>query len=203
MVKSVMISTGLVLAALAAFCSARWTEPAARAATSPSPAGGGPVAVAPAPAASEDGVAVYFSPHGGGTAAIVHAIDHAQKTVHVQAAQFTSPPIAQALIAAHGRGVDVRVLLDRDKNKDAKDSQAPRLIDAGIPTFADNRHETAHNKVILVDQRLVVTGSFNFTPDAESKNAENLLLIDGKPKIAAAYEANFREHLAHSKAYKR
>lgn len=156
----------------------------------------------PPPAAFEDGISVYFSPDGGGTQAIIAAIGNAGTSVHVQAAQFTSGPIADALIAARAKGVAVRVLLDRDKNKD-DDSQAPRLARAGVPTFTDNRHETAHNKVMIVDGRLVITGSFNFTPDAESRNAENLVFIDGKPKLAAAYEANFRDHLAHAKPYKK
>ena len=70
-----------------------------------------------------------------------------------------------------------------------------------IPTYLDARHPIAHNKIILIDGRTIITGSFNFTKQAERNNAENLLVIGGRPKLFAAYEANFREHLGHSMAY--
>lgn len=153
------------------------------------------------PAAAEDGIAVYFSPNGGCADAIVHAVDGAKECVYVQAAQFTSAPIARALVAAKARGVDVRVVVDRKKEGDDH-SQTDRLLAAGIPTFADGQHHTAHNKLMLVDHHLILTGSFNFTRDADTENAENLLLIDGKPKLLAAYERNFKEHLNHSRPLK-
>jgi len=154
------------------------------------------------PAASEDGISVYFSPDGGCTEAIVGAISSAKQSVFVQAAQFTSSPIARALVAAHQRGVDVRVILDRGKD-DHDHAQTDRLVDSGIPTFADGRHHTAHNKVMLIDHHLIITGSFNFTSESESENAENLQLIDDKPTLYQAYENNFKEHLGHSKPYEK
>jgi phosphatidylserine/phosphatidylglycerophosphate/cardiolipin synthase-like enzyme len=154
------------------------------------------------PAAEEDGIAVYFSPNGGCAEAIVHAVDGAHECVYVQAAQFTSAPIARALVAAKNRGVDVRVIVDR-KKEDDDHSQTDRLLAAGIPTFADGQHHTAHNKLMLIDHHLILTGSFNFTRDADTQNAENLLLIDGKPKLLAAYEHNFKEHLGHSTPFEK
>ena len=134
--------------------------------------------------------------------AIVHAVEGAHECVYVQAAQFTSAPIARALVAAKKRGVDVRVIVDRKKDDDDH-SQTDRLLAAGIPTFADGQHHTAHNKLMLIDHHLILTGSFNFTRDADTENAENLLLIDAKPKLLAAYELNFKEHLGHSKPYEK
>ena len=154
------------------------------------------------PAASEDGISVYFSPSGGCTEAIVGAISQAKQSVFVQAAQFTSSPIARALVAAHQRGIDVRVVLDRGKD-DHDHAQTDRLVDSGIPTFADGRHHTAHNKIMLIDHHLIITGSFNYTTESESENAENLLLIDDKPTLYMAYENNFKEHLGHSKPYEK
>lgn len=153
------------------------------------------------PAAAEDGIAVYFSPNGGCADAIIHAVGGAKQCIYVQAAQFTSAPIARALVAAKERGVDVRIVMDR-KKEDDDHSQTDRLLAAGIPTFADGQHHTAHNKLMLVDHHLILTGSFNFTRDADTDNAENLLLIDGKPKLLAAYERNFKEHLNHSRPLK-
>ena len=154
------------------------------------------------PSVSEDNLTVYFSPNGGCTEAIVREIGKASKCVYVLAAQFTYAPIARALVAAHARGVDVQVVIDQDKNEGEK-SEADRLVEGHIPTFYDGRHHTAHNKVILIDHRLIFTGSFNLTRESETENAENLLLIDGKSKLVDAYEANFKEHLSHSLPYKK
>ena len=220
MAKRVVFSVCGVVAAAAVVCWVAGVIPANGAADKPvqparddarnlvqagSPSGPDqptPVPVAPAvkPVVSEDGVSVYFSPGGRCTEAIVSEIGRARQSVYVQSAQFTAKPIARALVTARGRGIDVRVVVDRDKNDD-KDSQVDRLVEGGVPTFADARHNTAHNKLLVIDHRLVITGSFNLSPEAESENAENLVFIDGKPRIAAAYEANFRGHLEHSKAY--
>ena len=152
------------------------------------------------PAATEDNLTVYFSPNGGCTDAIVREIGQASKCIYVLAAQFTYAPIAKALVAAHDRGVDVRVVIDHEKN-DGEKSEADRLVAGHIPTYSDSQHHTAHNKVILIDHRLIFTGSFNMTRESESENAENLLLIEGRPKLVAAYEANFKEHVSHSTPY--
>ena len=154
------------------------------------------------PAASEDGISVYFSPNGGCTEALVHEITNAKTSVYVQAAQFNSVPIARALVAAKNRGLDVRVILDKKKDDDDH-AQTDRLVEAGVPTFADGKHHTAHNKVTIIDHRLITTGSFNFTRESESENAENLVMIADKPQLVAAYESSFRAHLAHSRPYEK
>jgi phosphatidylserine/phosphatidylglycerophosphate/cardiolipin synthase-like enzyme len=82
---------------------------------------------------------VYFSPNGGATDAIVDALDNAQKIILVQAYSFTSAPIARALVDAHRRGVDTKIILD-DSNKTAKYSAADFLVRAGIPTWIDSGH---------------------------------------------------------------
>src|SRR5437868_1259517 len=104
-------------------------------------AGGGGGGAAIGPAAAEDGLSVYFSPGGGCTEALIREIGKAKDTVFVQAAQFTSAPIAKALIAAKVRGVDVRVVVDR--RKEDEDSQTGRLVGAGVPTFIDGKDHTA------------------------------------------------------------
>ena len=152
------------------------------------------------PTASQDGISVYFSPGGGITAALVREISNAKTSVYVQAAQFTSGPIARALVEARQRGLDVRVILDKRKDDDDH-AQTDRLVVAGVPTYADAKHHTAHNKITIIDHRLITTGSFNFTRESESENAENLVMIFDKPRLVDAYEANFQQHLAHSQPF--
>ena len=74
--------------------------------------------------AGKSEIEVYFSPNGGCTEAVVRELGKAQKTVYVQAYSFTSKPIAQALVDAHKRGVDVQVVLDKSQRTE-KYSRAP------------------------------------------------------------------------------
>ena len=64
-------------------------------------------------------------------------------------------------------------------------------------TFVDAAHAIAHNKVMILDDEIVITGSFNFTKAAEERNAENLLIIRSK-ELAARFLANWRIHQTHS-----
>jgi len=118
----------------------------------------------------------------------------------VQAYSFTSTSIAKALIEAHKRGVKITVILDKSNRKDNY-SAADFIAHADIPCFIDAQHSIAHNKVMLIDGRTIITGSFNFTKAAETSNAENLLVIHDHPALFASYEANFKKHLGHSEAY--
>ena len=108
-------------------------------------------------------------------------------------------PIAKALVDAHTRGVKVQVILDKSQRTE-KYSSADFVAHAGIPVQIDAAHAIAHNKVIVVDGKTVITGSFNFTKGAEEKNAENLLVIRSN-ELAAKYLENWQAHSKHSEAY--
>jgi phosphatidylserine/phosphatidylglycerophosphate/cardiolipin synthase-like enzyme len=142
----------------------------------------------------------YFSPHGGCTQAVTDALGASKSSVLVQAYSFTSAPIARALVDAHNRGVDVQVILDKSQRSE-RYSSATFLTNEGIPTFIDAAHKIAHNKVMIIDGKTIITGSFNFTKSAEEGNAENLLVISNAPDLAQKYSANWKEHLHHSKPF--
>ena len=142
---------------------------------------------------------VYFSPRGGCTEAIIKEIDKSKTTVLVQAYSFTSALIAKSLLNAHKRGVKVQILLDKSQVS-KKYSSATFLINQGIPTRIDSAHAIAHNKVMIIDEEIVITGSFNFTKAAEENNAENLLVIRDK-NLAERYAENWQEHAIHSEVY--
>jgi phosphatidylserine/phosphatidylglycerophosphate/cardiolipin synthase-like enzyme len=145
-------------------------------------------------------IQVFFSPKGGCTEAVVANLDRATNTVLVQAYSFTSAPIAKALVDAHKRGVNVQVILDKS-NRTANYSSADFVQHAGIATFIDAKHAIAHNKIMLIDNKTILTGSFNFTKAAEQSNAENLLVIED-PALIAKYIANWQAHLKHTDSYK-
>jgi phosphatidylserine/phosphatidylglycerophosphate/cardiolipin synthase-like enzyme len=144
-------------------------------------------------------VEVYFSPKGGCTEAVTRELDNAKRTILVQAYSFTSARIAKALVEAHKRGVDIRVILDKSQRSE-RYSSADFVAHAGIPTFIDAKHAIAHNKIMVIDGETVLTGSFNFTKAAEEKNAENLLVIRDRV-IAERYASNWDGHLEHSEKY--
>lgn len=90
-------------------------------------------------------------------------------TPHIRAYSFTSAPIAKALVDAHKRDVKVQAILDKSQRSEEFTS-ATFLTNAGIPTFIDDKHAIAHNKVMIIDSTKVITGSFNFTKAAEESN---------------------------------
>jgi phosphatidylserine/phosphatidylglycerophosphate/cardiolipin synthase-like enzyme len=144
-------------------------------------------------------IEVWFSPKGGCTEAVVKEIDAAKKTLLVQAYSFTSTPIAKALVDAHKRGVDIKVILDKSQRTE-KYGSADFVQHAGIPIWIDAKHAIAHNKIMVIDDETIITGSFNFTKAAEEHNAENLLVIRS-PELATKYTANWKAHLEHSEQY--
>lgn len=133
--------------------------------------------------------AVYFSPSGGATDAVIRALNAAKTQVLVQAYSFTSAPIAKALVDAHKRGVQITAVLDKSHETD-KYSAATFLHNAGIQPLIDDQHAIAHSKVMVIDSATIITGSFNFTKAAEERNAENLLVIKDAPELVKAYEQN-------------
>ena len=141
-------------------------------------------------------VSVCFTPPVGCAERIVEAIGSARREVLVQAYEFTSPPILQALVAAHRRGVDVRVILDK-VNATERYSGVNFVSDAGIRVWIDDQTAIAHSKVIVIDRALVVAGSFNLTRSAEERNVEDTLFVSS-PAIAARFVANWQNRLAAS-----
>ena len=147
----------------------------------------------------EPAVAAHFSPKGGCTEAVVAEIRAARSEVLVMAYSFSCPDIAGALIAAAARRVRVVVLLDRSNEAETY-SELGDLEEHGLEVWIDACHAIAHNKVIVIDRRTVITGSFNFTRQAEHANAENLLVLRDHHDLAARYRDNFHAHKDHCHA---
>jgi phosphatidylserine/phosphatidylglycerophosphate/cardiolipin synthase-like enzyme len=139
---------------------------------------------------------VCFTPGGNCTQKIVSAIAAAKQQILVQAYSFTSAPIAKALMLAHQRGIDVRVILDKSQ-KTQRYMSSTFLSNQGIPTWIDYKVAIAHNKVMVLDNETVITGSFNFTNAAQNKNAENLLILHNT-ELAKQYTDNWYVRLAQS-----
>ncbi len=134
---------------------------------------------------------------------IITAIDAARRQVLVQAYSLTHRRIADALVRARGRGVEVAVIVDNEQTR-ANPAIVRDVARAGVPLLVDAQHAAAHNKVIIIDTGYadcaVVTGSFNFTFAAQHRNAENALILRGNPPLCDAYFNNWRRHQVHSRA---
>lgn len=120
-------------------------------------------------------IEVYFSPRGASTEAIVREINTAKSEILVQASSFTSKPITKALVEAKKRGVKIEPILDKNHGKD-KNTTADIISNIGIPADKDVYHAIEHNKIIIIDRQILITGSFDFTKD-EEYNAGNMLII--------------------------
>lgn len=141
--------------------------------------------------------AVCFTPGQDCTQLIVDAIDNAVNTIWVQAYSFTSRPIGKALVTAQQRGVQVKIIFDKSI-LDYDHNSAAYFMKHRIPIWIDSQPAIAHNKVIIIDQTRVITGSFNFTRAAQQDNAENVLLIDDG-HLAQQYLQNWQRRQAASK----
>jgi phosphatidylserine/phosphatidylglycerophosphate/cardiolipin synthase-like enzyme len=143
-----------------------------------------------------------FTPGGDAAGLIVRTIDSANSQILVQAFSFTHRDIADALIRAHLRGVDVQIIADREQTDAIESAAMQALVGAGLSVFTDAEHLAAHNKVIILDRNSkrpsLITGSFNFTFAAQNRNAENVLVLRGNPELAQAYFANWQQHRLHA-----
>ena len=130
-----------------------------------------------------------FSPEQDCAAIVVHWISQAKISVHVLMFTFTLPQVADALIDAKSRGLDVRVVLER--SQETSEVVRGRLLKAGIEVRMDSNEALMHDKIAVVDSKLILTGSFNWTESAKSSNNENLLAISD-PTLAQTYESQFQ-----------
>ena len=150
-------------------------------------------------------VQLAFTPWDNVEALIVDGIRGAKQQILVQAFSFTSRALANALIAAKRRGVDVQVMADREQTFSGESSRIPDLVRAGIPVTLEVRYQSAHNKVMVMDagtaDAAVITGSYNWTYAAQYKNAENVLILRHNADIVNAYAANWRRHHADALPY--
>lgn len=134
---------------------------------------------------------------------IIAAIDAAHRQVLMQAYSLTHRRIADALVRARSRGVEVAVIADHEQAR-ANPAIIRDMVRAGVPLLMDAHHAAAHNKIIVIDTGYadcaVVTGSFNFTYAAQHRNAENALILRGNPPLCDAYYNNWRRHQLHAHA---
>jgi phosphatidylserine/phosphatidylglycerophosphate/cardiolipin synthase-like enzyme len=131
----------------------------------------------------------YFSPDDGVQTQLVALIAGAQESIRFLAFSLTSDAIGDALVAARQRGVSVSGVMDDDQLANAG-GEFDYLRQNGIDVRADERDSNLHDKVLIIDGAIVVTGSYNFSSNAEFRNDENMLVIYDV-ELAEAYLRHF------------
>ena len=121
-------------------------------------------------------IKVLFSPNGGCQEAVIQEISQAQKTINIAMYNLTTREISQELVNAKARGIKIRVFLDHGEGN-GKYSKGRYLMDKGIDVHFYAGTGLMHNKFAVFDNRVLITGSFNWTASAERENQENLLII--------------------------
>jgi phosphatidylserine/phosphatidylglycerophosphate/cardiolipin synthase-like enzyme len=134
---------------------------------------------------------VCFSPGGHCAERAIALIDHA-RAIRAIEYELTAPAFLAAFVRAHARGADVALVLDGHQQRACRE-----LVAAGVTVLLDHQHAIAHEKVIVLDGKTVISGSYNLSSAAERKNAEDMLIRTNR-KIAAAMLANYEEHRGHS-----
>ncbi len=139
------------------------------------------------------GVEVGFSPEGSARALVLKVIGEARRSIQVLAYAFQAPDITEALVAAQKRGVEVRVVVDKERNTGKASKAAMDFVARnGVALRTNERFHLHHDKTIIVDGSTVQTGSFNYAPSAETKNSENVVVIREMPEVAAKFLSHWQ-----------
>jgi phosphatidylserine/phosphatidylglycerophosphate/cardiolipin synthase-like enzyme len=127
---------------------------------------------------------------------LINRINATSRSIHIAAFEFNLTPVAEALIAAHERGVEVQWLTDDEHgleaDEEADHGQFAMVEEAGIEVRSDDRSALMHNKFWIFDDQTVWTGSTNITVNDMFRNNNNVIVIES-PELAAIYEREFAE----------
>ena len=141
------------------------------------------------PAADATVGEVLFSPGHSPLTAITRHLDEAKRSIDICVFTITDDRLAKPILAAHQRGVTVRIVTDDHKATD-RGSDVYRLADAGIEVRVDQTDHHMHHKFAIFDRRVVITGSYNWTRSAAEHNQENILVTDD-PRFVGPYRGMF------------
>ena len=139
----------------------------------------------------------YFAPKDGVASRLVATIREARESVYFLAFSFTHDGIGQAIIDKAAAGVRVAGVFETTGSS-TRFSEYGRMKDAGLEVYQDGSPYAMHHKVVIIDERAVVFGSFNFSEGADESNDENVLIVHD-PALAQAFKAEFDRVLSLAK----
>lgn len=135
---------------------------------------------------------VIFSPLGGGRDRIIKELNQAKKNIFVAVYKLSNKELAEALLTAEKRGVEVKIILDKSEAEKKKSmfsylKENKLAIKKYIPPTGGNMH----HKFCIIDQRMIITGSYNWNNAAEEENNETLLFITGDSNLVEKFLKEF------------
>ena len=155
----------------------------------------GPDAIAntPYPQVTVDGTSleVYFSPDDHVAKRIAALLRGANASIYFLAYSFTANDFGDIIRQKAQDGVMVAGVMDASQIKLDAGTEYDAFVKAGLPVYPDGNAGLMHHKVIIIDNQIVITGSYNFTASAERTNDENVMIIYNK-QLAADYMAEFQ-----------
>lgn len=128
---------------------------------------------------SSDEPKVYFSLYDDPETVIIESIRAAEESISIAMYTFTDVEIAQAILEARDRGIEVRIYLDRSQVK-AKYSRSRYFVENEIKVRISSNSYIMHHKFAIIDGEVLLTGSYNWTESANLRNNENLLVINSR-----------------------
>ena len=134
-------------------------------------------------------ISTYFAPENDTISPLLKEIKSAKKSIYFMVFSFTHDKLGKAMRDRYKKGVPVEGVFE-EKQID-QHSEYESMLNAGIPVIVDGGPGTMHHKVIIIDEETVITGSYNFSRNAETRNSENLLIIKENNDIARAYLDEF------------
>ncbi len=133
---------------------------------------------------------VFFSPGDDCANAIMRLIRNAKSTIEICVFTISDNYISDALLSAHKNGIAIRIITDNEKQLD-HGSDIARLRDSGISVRTDFSHAHMHHKFAIFDNKIVLSGSYNWTTSAKEENFENIVVSDNS-KLVSAFHQEFQ-----------
>ena len=146
-----------------------------------------------------EAIRARFSPNGGCEKAIIQEIEKADNYIHIAIFSFTNGRMARTLVKAHKKGIHVKIIMDSKMAPD-RYSKSRFLKNKGIDvrfrrglrkSHREHKNGSMHNKFAVIDGKVVITGSYNWSISAEKWNYENLLIVSSS-KLAELFDKEFR-----------
>lgn len=135
-------------------------------------------------------ISIYFSPKNDTISPLLKEIQSAKTSIHFMAFSFTHDALGEAMRDRFEAGIDVQGVFE-GRQVDDRYSEYNTMMDAGLRVVLDENRGAMHHKVLVIDGETVITGSYNFSKNAEIRNNENLLIIKENREIAEAYLGEF------------
>lgn len=132
---------------------------------------------------------VYFSPGEDCRNAIIGLLRSARKTIDLCVFTITDNAVSKEIYEASRRGVKIRLITDNDKAGD-RGSDIEDLERAGVPVRIDRTEDHMHHKFAVFDGKTMLTGSYNWTRSAFTRNQENVVISDD-PRLVRQFQAEF------------